>query len=312
MEHAEVDDDVQEIPAPRRKRRRLENDSSSTEQKGRGVDTVEFEEHADGKYAEQALYKFLDERDISILVGLATTNRRELDIPINSMAFPAFEASLPTNRAVENHPLVGLASSPLPPSQLNYLARRALEIPNFKSNLLQRFDRSALIAIGMFLEEIVTASMLPLSGCHVMRCRDLEARSGDTSYLQDPDFAKRQIHPISGQKIDKLFATEQQAAHADNAYDEWTIPPEEALHKIAQQQRQQLLSCCNLPSTLPATRATTDPGRPEAEESISSSWCREQQLDPSFVKKNMDLLRLFLPSRETKGSPITRATENRK
>ena len=293
-EQKETGDALQEVSSMR-KRKRLDEllSSSSSEARRSSVETVVFDEHAEGKYAEEVLYKYLDDREIATLVGLATTNGREDDYPVNSTRISSV-ASLATNTPAENNPLLGLPNSPLPPSHLNYMALRSLETPSFKSDLERRFDHSALVAIGMFLEEMITASLLPLAGCHVMRCRELEARSGET-YLQESDFSRCQIHPITGQNVGKLNSKKQQAGDANVVYEEWTLPPEEALQKVAEEQKQ-LLKHCFLPTSLSATRTMNDAEKQAVEPSPSTSWCREQQLDTTFVRKNMDVFGLFIPS----------------
>lgn len=297
-ERKETGDALQGV-SPMRKRKRLEEllSSSSSEERHCNVKTVVFDEHAEGKYAEEVLYKYLDDREIATLVGLATTNGREYDNPVISKTSVASSA---TNTPSENNPLVGLPNSPLPPSHLNYIARRSLESPSFKPDMERRFDHSALVAIGMFLEEMITASLLPLAGCHVMRCRELEARSSET-YLQESGFAKSEIHPITGQNVGKLIAQKQQAGDANDVYEEWTLPPEEALQKVAKEQKQ-LLKHCFLPTSLSVTRTMNDSEKREAEQSTSTSWCREQHLDTTFVRKNMDVFGLFIPSPPIEGS----------
>jgi hypothetical protein len=119
---------------------------------------------------------------------------------------------------VVNHrnPLLGLSTDTLPPSILAYLNHMACEScnetldtaddDNCGSLPWESLNSTALNAIGVILEQALTTSLLPLAAQHVKRCRDLELKGG-----------------------------------AEQAFVDWTLPPEEAIAKVCLQNRLQLL-----------------------------------------------------------------------
>lgn len=95
----------------------------------------------------------------------------------------------------------------------------------------ESFDTSAKVSMGVAIEEMVTASLLPLARDHVKRCRLLGERE---------------------------------------AFDEWTLPPEEAIFKLN-------AGHASLGSVQEHSVAGFD------------EWCKSRDLDPEFVQKNKDL-----------------------
>lgn len=127
------------------------------------------------------------------------------------------------------------------------------------------FRDSVAVAMGMYLEECLTASLLPLAGLHVLRCRALEGMaSGETEacpVAASPSIGKKQddsqrqrkrrresrdqhaagyalqpiaLHPVTGEQV-KLDMNHQIRWKDEKAFDEWTIPPEEAILKLMEQ-----------------------------------------------------------------------------
>jgi hypothetical protein len=81
--------------------------------------------------------------------------------------------------------------------------------------LLEKFDISALIAIGMLVEEMITVSLLPLAQDHVNRCRALEQVEDDHS---SNNKRKRQQQTYDMKQQHSFF--------------QWTLPPDEAIAKL--------------------------------------------------------------------------------
>ena len=159
------------------------------------------------------------------------------------------------------------------------------------SRLYQSLDDSALVALGMVWEDMITASLMPLARQYVARCRRLEQ--------------EREENASSNDVSDK---TEEEARV--DLFREWTLPPEQAIWRLAQEGIKS-----KLPSTQPPTRAsnqffdTTTPvndmlmnrlgGTEQRQQQVVDDWCRTHDLDPAFVCNNMDLYGVILPRTPT-------------
>jgi hypothetical protein len=280
------------------------------------VDVADWDRLAATKWGRNALYKYMTARESSILVGLATTYADEepkIEFPMDgespeqaddSDSKPSFQDPAETN------PLIGLPNDPMPPSYLHHIVRGALEAEEFDESLNHAFDASAMVAIGMLVEEMVTASLLPLAGLHVLRCRELEDASSDEPIDQD---RQSKIHPISGQVVQTLRPSS--FRKEDNSFQEWTLPPEEALHKLYMDGRFQ-------PDTFPTVTRPTCRINPRFQPDSSlkhrnrfkrDNFCRirpesmaldsliaanhfifTHHLNPKLVRDNMDFFGLFL------------------
>ena len=130
------------------------------------------------------------------------------------------------------NPLIGIQpDAPLPPSHLDTLIHNKARsitpkamrppfpgIPNeeigpYKSTLGQ-LDTSALVAMGVILEEAITANLLPLAEYHVQRCRALEQK--EEEYEQKKE--------ALGEYIPSNYER--------GSFHQWTLPPEEAIFNI--------------------------------------------------------------------------------
>jgi hypothetical protein len=269
-------------------------------------ETVNFEEHGDGRFGQQLLYKFLNEDELSVLVGLATTlsDTNSCD-PVETIIDRRFPHSHPHH--LNNNPLLGLPNSPLAPSFLNYLCQKSSSVPNFNDD--EVFDDSALVAMGMLFEEAITASMLPLARLHVLRCRELEdlaalrkeSDSFGTEFQVDEPESCLVVDAVTGQVMPKKLNTPKRDSNDADALEEWNLPPEEALQKILREQQFSFYNCC-LPTASPATRTidnnvdlTDDLSEVPAELALLE-WCQTQSLELTFVQQNMDLFQVFVPS----------------
>lgn len=279
---------------------------------------VDFDGLAQTIWGEQLLYKTRDADEISDLIGLATSlegphQNAVGDGDPNSQSVAV--AQSPARDSISNNNPLLQSSFHNPPtaSTLEYLCTNAPKLKKRRPNrhisvstapVAKAMDVSAYVAMGMTLEEIITASLLPLAGFHVLRCRAIQdAQSGeeeqeeerhnhhpstsndddaghhdDTNFLfggpthgsrtstntlqmeegrdEDrgpsndktttipeaqfaingyPDFSQVRYarHPITNEsvKIDLRHIRWKD----ENVWDEWTIPPEEAIMKLLEQ-----------------------------------------------------------------------------
>lgn len=151
-------------------------------------------------------------------------------------------------------------------------------VPSAKTQLFQTLDDSALVALGMAWEDMVTASLLPLAQRHVAQCRKLEQGAAALSDLR----AKR-----------------------SSAFQEWTLPPEQAIWRLAQERNQTERLTSNSPTFAQCSGmsessvfSAVDAFEAQQEKAVDS-WCRRRELDPTHVSRNMDLYGVFLPRAPT-------------
>lgn len=252
--------------------------------------TIDWEEQAQKRWGRKKLFQNKSQTNATVdqictLVGLATAYAEE-------------EAGDPTQMYQDprhqNPLLVGLASNtPLPLSYLNYVMERARMVPEFdEGKLLQTFDESALVAIGMVLEEMITASLLPLAGLHVVRCRQLERsleNTTDDTMNGPPQGQGLLSHPITGQAI---LVRGTNVKTKENPFEEWTLPPEEAMLKLLEQG---LVPKEGVPLLRkPAHRASGVSTQDARRQLPIQSWLQEQGLQPDLVDHNKELFKLFL------------------
>ena len=240
---------------------------------------VDFDKQATKtSWGDRLLFESLRNEDVDDLVGLATTFGSDTN---TSQSQPATGAPPVFQDPQKHNPLLLLQNdSPLPPSYIDYIKSRALQqlrqndcnIKNYKKNNLESFDTSAAVAMGMYLEECITASLLPLAGLHVVRCRAIEnmtlaetefgtmsapTTSSNNNINDDDDdddddddnpicnvynvddddsYALKQtvLHPITGEKV-HLDMNKIQWKD-EKSFEEWTLPPEEAILKLREQE----------------------------------------------------------------------------
>lgn len=204
MESKKRSKDVDEVkpPANGRKRSRLNEQLASDEELW-----VDWGKVADGPWGREPLIQGLSSEEIEDLVGWATHL-----VGVNEPL-------------MIRNPLVALPNVPLRPSLLGFIQSEMVRklITTQEQELWQCFDTSALVAMGMILEEMLTASLLPLAEQHVRRCRGL-----------DTD---------------------------DQAFQHWTLPAEEAVMEIVRRSSNNLCSG-TLPTSKPATRCLSEAASP--------------------------------------------------
>jgi hypothetical protein len=199
-------------------------------------DFFDMESNADSRWGRQSLFASLDADQVESLVAWAHYGGTAPDNPLAAgppLAGIGPQAPGQEDGEIERNPLRHLlVNTPLPLSFLNYFIHRASKVPEFHEGLYASFEDSALVAIGMIMEEIITASLLPLAGCHVLRCQQLEAKPSKDETLLAPIAEVSLSHPISCQpmKVDPRNLSEN-----ETAFTAWTLPPEEAMLKLVSQ-----------------------------------------------------------------------------
>jgi len=96
-----------------------------------------------------------------------------------------------------------------------------------------RFNHSAAVAMGMLLEEVLTATLMPLAERHVMRCRELEGAIPD----QNDDGENNVVNPKARPKRSKSTPDDCDTARAilqarQHVFEQWTLPPEQAIVQL--------------------------------------------------------------------------------
>jgi hypothetical protein len=255
------------------------------------VPTIDWEEQAQKRWGTRKLFLKKIQEDATVdqictLVSLATAYAEE-------------EAGEPTQTYQDprhqNPLLVGLASNtPLPLSYLNYVIDRARMVPEFDEDKVQQtFNESALVAVGMVLEEMITASLLPLAGLHVVRCRQLERsleNTTDDTMDGPPQGQGLFSHPITGQAI---LVRGTNVKTEENPFEEWTLPPEEAMLKLLEQG---LVPKEGVPLLRKPVHRASGVSTHDAQRQLPiRSWLEGAKgLQPDLVDHNKELFKLFL------------------
>ena len=247
--------------------------------------TVNFDDLSQTVWGGQLLYKTWSTADISDLVGVATSLNGQLRRGDECDGGGGNKSPA----LFRNNPLLQSSiSSPPPPSTLHYILANAPISTDEKRNLnphastaVKALDLSGAVAMGATLEEMITSSLLPLAGLHVLRCRAIEdVQSGQQEnhdYDQECQHAKdmrkekmasqvkedqepsllsihmatiRDHHPVNEDFSN--FSQERWVRHPitnelvkidlrhvkwkdENVWEEWTLPPEEAIIKLLEQ-----------------------------------------------------------------------------
>jgi hypothetical protein len=285
------------------------------------LQTIDFDQlAASSEWAKLALFETLSTTQIDELVGLATTLRED-----NANINAAFETSqdnydghgqdnensasgLPSFRDVQQQNLLASLSSspPLPPSFLRYIQFKASEQltkDEHKKAAESRLDDSAAVAIGMALEDSITASLLPLAGLHVLRCRALEdmaVTEETTSYPMDYSKWQSAFHPITGRLVQ--LNMERILWKTEKASDEWTLPPDEAIMKLLEQGMISKNTTYFLANASRKINIGSEDPRTDSSASLSDvsytedihMWSKLLNVSPSVIHANPDLIGVFM------------------
>jgi len=174
-------------------------------------------------------------------------------------------------------------------------------------NVFMTMDKTALISVGVMIEEAMTAMMLPLAREHVAHCRRLEAREErvrDCCEVRDrwPEWKKQQV--ILGKVKDSSFV-------------DWTLPPICAIANLSRKHidrgatspfRHAYLSS-SLPPSMTLKNTTTKRTKEEisglvtskdtderegAEQKAIDHWGDMHGFNMDFISKNTNLFQIFL------------------
>mmetsp|Transcript_1156 Transcript_1156/g.2625 ORF Transcript_1156/g.2625 Transcript_1156/m.2625 type:complete len:414 (-) Transcript_1156:1965-3206(-) len=274
---------------------------------------INFDHQGNKKWGTRLLFETLDESEIDSLIGLATQQTKPLSNP-STYAF---------HNPQRRNPLVSATyDAPLPPSHLDYIKSRIRhnvfqhtsdddedrskggKVDSKGKNTETPFDDSAVVAMGMYLEECITASLLPLAGLHALRCQALEAmESAEAEFGAIPVESFRNDraipHPVTGEMV-KLDMKNQIRWKEENAFQEWTLPPEEAILKLVEQGV--------LPKDSPyqfvpdASRSWTSTSSNEVPNRGTldmETWAKSYNVNPKVVSANTEIYGVFLPYNTT-------------
>ncbi|KAL7578297.1 hypothetical protein ACA910_012709 [Epithemia clementina (nom. ined.)] len=204
------------------------------------------------------LYKHISAIELDNVVGWATNvTHHSADVSLEQ---------------TESNPLLDLPSSPLPASILYILNEEAIKIVSTKAgnskynHLVSAFDQSALVALGICLEEMITATLLPLAEAHTQRCK------------------------------------QQQEVTGNDWTDQWTLPPEDSILAMSKQPCPRNEKA-TLPTLSPPT-LTAVPGEKsysimnlplegEVEVAAIRNWAKAHGLSEEFVQDNKDIFHVF-------------------
>ncbi|CAJ1969322.1 unnamed protein product [Cylindrotheca closterium] len=316
-----VEEPAEPAHVRRQKREYYDSDNSyealdASEYSKVNVETVDYYDVAAGPSCDESIFINFDRDEVSELIGYATDAKREASISAAakyaslpalmhdksraaapSLAGQSLVSSL-TSVTTQSHgvdnPLLGLPSTPLPTSHLRYISKMAAQAPEFSVKLENRFSDSALVATGMLVEEMITASLMPLAGYHVMRCRELEVRREPRATEDSGKAAKIDqkplVHPVTGRVMqsDKILVNP-----LEKSSEEWTLPPDEAMMKLLEQDA---IPPEGLYLTPPATQTLHDENR----KALDKDWeavqlfSTDNKITPENAIENMDIYRLFL------------------
>ncbi|KAL3925028.1 MAG: hypothetical protein SGILL_000670 [Bacillariaceae sp.] len=253
--------------------------------------------------ATRVLFEKMSEQEVDSLVGLATTleSKQEEEHGEASNTAGITESSITANSFTDpqthNPLLIAATDPPLPPSMVKYIQSRAAESlllhvsnstmddTNSNNRIDSCFGASTAVATSMALEDAITASLLPLAGLHVLRCRAMEDMmvseqdddndgvAGHASTHSQPTYSRQRTatHPITGEKVE--LDMEKIAWRTESPFQEWTLPPEEAIMKLLEQG---LLHDNN--TKLSANHFLAEPSRQfHTDDSIQDSDAQQQQ-----------------------------------
>lgn len=254
----------------------------------------DLEAYSESLWAQRSLLDNLAAEEIDSLVGWAHSGVAPRNQFLSGELADFGGASIGEQQddASIQNPLFGLVNTPLPLSYLNYFVHRGSQIPEFRPSLDSSFDDSALVAVGMIVEDMITASLLPLAGFHVLRCQQIEQRPTEDEALLNPLSQVNLSHPISRQPVtfDPRNIPKDEAA-----FTAWTLPPEEAMFKLA---FQGMVPDTGIPLVRDPIRSSGVPGKKTfqvcSNNDIVTKMFRELSNDRTLLTLNKELWGLML------------------
>lgn len=269
------------------------------------VETIDFELHGDHKWGTLPFSRNINSRGMDYFVGLAHASGVH-----DGSSFPQQQQQQQSpDKSFKMNPLIDMTNTPLPLSFLNYFVSRSTAIPEFDNALYEAFGDSALVAIGMLVEEMITASLLPHAGLHVLRCRELENhhRPDYDDYEEGEDIPISKLspvtvpHPVTGEDVTydpRNMVNEKQATSKDDnestPFVAWTLPPDEALLKVLEQG---VVPDTGVAFWRDATRSLLD-GQEANHRQILKQMCNSTFESTNPLRNNDELFQLFRINRE--------------
>eukprot|EP00970_Alexandrium_tamarense_P002706 scaffold377_cov193-Alexandrium_tamarense.AAC.15 len=128
------------------------------------VESFDWIKRGMGEEGKGSIYKHMSIPQIDEFVGWANTSSGVTNVTSTAKDSAA---------QLEHVPM-----APPPPSQVQFLMHRFGERysdkASEKEHLWSNFDPSALVSMGVAVEEMMTSALMPLAKAHVLRCRRLE------------------------------------------------------------------------------------------------------------------------------------------
>lgn len=185
------------------------------------------------------------------------------DTTKNNLSYQQFSSS-------SSNMLRSLPNIPIRPSVLQYLHNCFVEVIEKEETSNQEpergnhpcweaFDTSALVALGITAEEMLTAALIPLAEMHVHRCR--------------------------------------QIVDDETSFEQWTLPPTEAIMKLMASQSPSFVSPLgSFPTTREPSRISKEAPDQDISQQVIAAWLNRHSKDQEEVHKLWHLYKFFLPS----------------
>ena len=232
---------------------------------------VDWNQYRDRTWGQAPLWAQLGLSDLDDLIGWANGSLG------GNKSQQQVDDEPETNPMAQQNILLGLPNIPLPPSYLDVLS--SIGADKASASLAE----SGEVAAGMALEDMVTAALLPLAELHVLRCRELETKTPRKG-------TKRRRCPVTEGEID----IETSLLHpSETSFQQWTLPPEEAILKLLEQGVLPEGGVDLIPS---ATRCLCDPSKVPATNSTNWTKLRLETLKMGnqLVRNNPAFMSAFL------------------
>lgn len=183
-----------------------------------------------------------------------------------NISYQDFSSSLSPSNMLRSLPNI-----PIRPSVLHYLhdcfvetmeqenTSDKEEAKRVNSMCWESLDTSALVALGIIVEEMLTATLIPLAEMHVHRCRHI---------------------------------AEQEASS-----EAWTLPPTEAIMKLMTSRSPSYVNPLgSLPTVRMPSRISSEITDPNSSRQVIPAWINKHKTDLEQIHKLWHLYKHFLPS----------------
>jgi hypothetical protein len=289
-----------------RKAKSLEGDKTNREEKRKMptddvVDcflrrrTIDWFDLAETPFGSDSLVKHLTENELNDLLGWAISYKSS---PIDGIPNHGNSNHHSGSNLIFSNLVDDASGPPLQPSILEKIHQHAVQIlerysttPASATSLLpwRQYCQSALVAVGVVVEEMITASLYGLAQRHVKRCRMLQSQEGTAP-------------------------TKSCSNDVERSFDAWTLPPEEAITgmlysmstergaSVRRPPESPVLSWgLGLPASRPATRITKAVALSSKQQSISNHgahateiWMKAHKIERETFAANKDLFDVLM------------------